>query len=282
MQSLVAGIEIDARGCMHALSAHGFEKIHRLGDRVDDLLICLAQRRVPQEAQVPVFRMMQIGKAAVDQRPHEIQGQRGAFVAAQQQLGVRLAFRRAESGPIDIVAAVYRQRQSVASFGIGRARLGVLPGETADPHDGLFQALQQHQAHLQQDLEAAARYCPTRNPRSFRRNRRPAAGTARRAAPAPAWRATPRSPTRRPGAAAGSRRQRRAPARLRRHISAAARRPGCARSSGCQLVKAEVMDMATMLALYAIPSQNAAPHLRPLRNRESNYEAQQAARILGT
>src|SRR5258708_22803941 len=55
--------------------------------------------------------------------------------------------------------------------------------------------------------------------------------------------------------------------------------------AGCQLVKAGVFDMARMLALYANPSQNAAPS--PIEhwygNRDSNFEApQQAARIPGT
>jgi hypothetical protein len=115
---------------MHPLAAHGFEKIQRLGDRIDDLLIGVAQRRVAQETQVPVLRMMQIGEAAVDQRAHEIQRERGALVAAQQQLRIRLALRRAESGPIDVVAAVARQGQAVARLSIRRARLGILPGET--------------------------------------------------------------------------------------------------------------------------------------------------------
>ena len=112
MQPLVAGVEIDAGRRMHALPAHRLEEIQRLGDRVDDLLIGLAQRRMAQKAQVPVFRVMQIGEAAVDQRAHEIQGQRRALVAAQQQLRIRLALRRAEARPIDVVAAIGRQRHA--------------------------------------------------------------------------------------------------------------------------------------------------------------------------
>ncbi len=106
MQPFVAGVEVAAGRGVHPLPAHRLEEIQRFGDRVDDLLIRVAQRRVAQEAQVPVLRVMQIGEAAVDQGAHEIQGERGALIAAQQQLRIRLALRRGEAGPIDVVAAI--------------------------------------------------------------------------------------------------------------------------------------------------------------------------------
>ena len=51
------------------------------------------------------------------------------------------------------IAAKARQRRAVARFGVGRARLGVLPGEAADPDDRLFHAIQHDETHLQQHLE---------------------------------------------------------------------------------------------------------------------------------
>ena len=57
------------------------------------------------------------------------------------------------SGCVDDVAAVARQRHAVARFGVGRTRLGVLAGEAADAHHRQAQAVHQHQAHLQQHLE---------------------------------------------------------------------------------------------------------------------------------
>ena len=54
-------------------------------------LVGLVRRRMAQEPQIPVFRMMQVGEPAIDQRAHEIQRQRRALVAAQQQLRIRLA-----------------------------------------------------------------------------------------------------------------------------------------------------------------------------------------------
>ncbi len=53
-----------------------------------DALVGVLQRRVVHEAQVPVLRVVQVGEAAVDQRADEIQRQRGALVAAQQQLRI--------------------------------------------------------------------------------------------------------------------------------------------------------------------------------------------------
>ena len=42
------------------------------------------------------------------------------------------------SGAVDDVAAVARQRHAVARLGVGRARLGVLAGHAADAHDRLL------------------------------------------------------------------------------------------------------------------------------------------------
>jgi hypothetical protein len=154
VQALMAGVEINPRRCMHALSAHGFEEVHGFGDGIDDLLIRLAQRRVTQETQIPILRVMQIRETTVDQRPHEIQGQRSSFVTPQQQFRIRLTLRGAETGSIDVVAAVRGQRQAAARLGIRRTRLGILPRESADAQNRLLQSLQQDQTHLQQYLQA--------------------------------------------------------------------------------------------------------------------------------
>ena len=49
---------------------------------------------MPDKIQIPVFRVMQIGKPAIDKRPHEIDRQRSSLVTAQQQLRVRNAVLR--------------------------------------------------------------------------------------------------------------------------------------------------------------------------------------------
>ena len=99
------------------------------------------------------LRVMQIGETAVTQRAHEIQRERGAFVAAQQQRRIRLARFGGELGAIHEIAAERRQRDAVARLGVRRSGLGVLAGHAADANDRLLQSVQQHEAHLQQDLE---------------------------------------------------------------------------------------------------------------------------------
>ena len=98
--------------------------------------------------------MMQVGESAVDERAHEIQGERGTLVAAQQELRIGLALLGGEPRPVDVVAPVRGQRHAGPRFGVRGAGLRVLPGESPDANDGLLQALQQHQTHLQQDLQA--------------------------------------------------------------------------------------------------------------------------------
>ncbi len=107
------------------------------------------------EPQVPVLGVVQVREAAVDQGAHEIQRQRRAFIPAQQQLGIGLALGRREARTVDEVAAIARQRHAVPGLGVGGTRLGVLAGKAADANHRLLHPVQQHQAHLQQDLELA-------------------------------------------------------------------------------------------------------------------------------
>ena len=210
----MARVELHARRRMHSLPAHGLEELQRLGDRVDDFLIRIAQRRVTQEPQVPVLGMMQVGEPAVDERAHEIERERGALVAAQQQLRIGLALRHCETRPIDVVAPVRRQRHSAAGLGVRRARLRILTGEPADPDDGLFQALQQHQAHLQKNLQALRDIVRFAVLEALRTVAALQQELHRRTGPAPSSPAMPRPPRTPPAAAAGS--TRRPPARAPR------------------------------------------------------------------
>ena len=104
-------------------------------------------------AEVPVFRVVQVGEAAIDEGSHEIHRHRRARVAADQALRVRSACLRIEGGGIDEITAVTRQCHAVASLAVRRTRLGVLAGEAADAHDGELESVHEHEAHLQHDLE---------------------------------------------------------------------------------------------------------------------------------
>jgi hypothetical protein len=104
--------------------------------------------------QVPVFRVVQVGETVVDQRADEVHRHRRARMALDHPARVGDAGLGGEGRAVDQVATVARQGHAVLALGVGRARLGVLAGEAADAHHRQAHAVHQHQAHLQQHLEA--------------------------------------------------------------------------------------------------------------------------------
>ncbi len=120
---------------------------------MDNLVVVVGHRRMPDPGKVPVFRVMQIGEAAVDQRADEIQCQCGALITAQNHLRIGNPVFSSERAAIDEIAAETRQGCSFACLDVGRPRLGVLARHTSYTNDRLLQPVQHHQAHLQKDLE---------------------------------------------------------------------------------------------------------------------------------
>lgn len=96
---------------------------------------------------------MQVGEATVDQRAHEVHRHCRARMRGDHAARIGHARGLGEGRRIDHIAAIARQGHAIARFGIGRARLGVLPGEATHPHHRQMQAVHQHQAHLQQHLQ---------------------------------------------------------------------------------------------------------------------------------
>ncbi len=107
------------------------------------------------EVEVPVLGMMEVGEATVHQGTNEIERQRGALVAAQQELRIGGAVGGGERRAIDEVAAIGRKRDPRLFLEVRGARFRVLPREAADADDPPLRAVHQHQAHLQQDFELA-------------------------------------------------------------------------------------------------------------------------------
>ena len=153
LQTLVRGEELDAMRFVHRLAADGLEELERIGHRLHELVVVRRERGLADEREVPVLGVMQVREPAVDQRPHEVQRQRRALVAAQHQGRVRLAIGRRERRPVDRVAAVARQRHAVLRLLVGAARLRVLARHAADADDRLLQPDEHHERHLQQDLQ---------------------------------------------------------------------------------------------------------------------------------
>src|SRR5688572_27569024 len=155
VQSFVARIEARLRRLVHGRARDRGVEVERVRNRVDDLPVGILELGVLEKPEVPILRVMHVREPAVDQRSHEVERQRGALVATQEQLRVRFAIGRGERGPIDQVAAIARQGDAIARFRVRRARLCELAGDAADANQRLLESMQQHDAHLQQDLELA-------------------------------------------------------------------------------------------------------------------------------
>ena len=121
---------------------------------VDHLLVFVGVGRVADPVEVPVFGVVQVGEAAIDQRAHEIHGHRRTRMRLDHPARIRDARLGSEFLLVHQVAAIAGQGHAVAGFGIGGTRLGVLAGEAAHAHHRQAQAMHQHQAHLQQDFQA--------------------------------------------------------------------------------------------------------------------------------
>jgi hypothetical protein len=152
---IMAREEIDASDVADARPGQRLQEPERLAQRFHHSLVLRGSRRVLHETEVPVFRMVQVGKAAVDQTANEVERQRRALIAAKHELRIGLALLGREADGVDQVTAVARQRDVAPRLDIVGARLGVLAGEAAHANDGLVRSVNQHQAHLEEDLELA-------------------------------------------------------------------------------------------------------------------------------
>ena len=140
-ERLVTGIEIGSQRLVHFLGADGLEELEAIGHRGHDPFVLKFEWRMTDKTEIPILRVMQVGKTAIDQGAHEIQRQGRPFIAAQQQQRIRFSRSRRELGMVDDIAAIRGQRDPVACLGIGGSRLGILPGHATDANDGLFESV---------------------------------------------------------------------------------------------------------------------------------------------
>src|SRR5689334_8977211 len=94
-------------------------------------MVLVGHRGVLDPIEIEVLGVMKVGKAAFDEGPDEVQGERGALVAAQQELRIGGAAFEREVGPVDDIAAVGGEGDAAAGLFIGGARLRVLSCEAA-------------------------------------------------------------------------------------------------------------------------------------------------------
>jgi hypothetical protein len=97
--------------------------------------------------------MVEVGETAFHERADEVEGEGGAFVRAEEEARIRIAFDGGEAGGVDEVAAEGGEALAIARFEIFGAGFGVLASDAADTDDGFLTAVDEHKAHLEEDLE---------------------------------------------------------------------------------------------------------------------------------
>ncbi len=126
-----------------------------VGDPRRRLLVLSSGGAAVHVAEGPLFGVVQIREAPVDQRPHEVQGRRRVEVGLDQPLGVGPPRLGGRLETVDVLPAEGRQLHPAHRLGRGRARLAVLPGDATDANHGLPGPVGEHEAHLQEDLQLA-------------------------------------------------------------------------------------------------------------------------------
>ena len=146
--------EIDPIALAGADAENILHEYQRVGDGLRHGVVLIGHGRVLHPIEVEVFGMVEVGKAALDQRADEVQGEGRALVTAQQKLRIGRASFESEVRTVDDIAAVRGKRDAVARLVVGGARLGVLAGEAPDTGDRFLGPDHQHQAHLQQHFDS--------------------------------------------------------------------------------------------------------------------------------
>ena len=157
-QRLVRGVEI---GCAHFLMALGVEtdgahEGQRFGDAVGQFLIAVGLRRILHKAQHPAMGVLKVGVAAGGERAQQVQRRCRLAISLQQATRIGRAGRFRKFKIVDDVAAIYRQLDVAALFGVGRTGLGELPRDAPDLHNRRRARERQHHGHLQEHAEEIA------------------------------------------------------------------------------------------------------------------------------
>ena len=108
-QRFVGRVEVDALEAVDRLARERFHEAQRVADAFDHRAVFVLQRRMLDPGEIPVFRVMQIGEAAIDQRADEVHRHRRVRVALDQALRIGTARFGRERGCVDEVAAIARQ-----------------------------------------------------------------------------------------------------------------------------------------------------------------------------
>ena len=154
-ERLVGGVEVDPVELV-GIGADRLHELHGAVDLVGQLLVGLSGHGVAHEVGVPGVHLPQVGVAAGDEGAHEVERGGRGVVDVDESLRVVSARLGCELVAVDGIAAIGRQRHAVAGLGVGRARLGVLPGDPAELDHRHGRGVRQHDRHLQQHPQLVA------------------------------------------------------------------------------------------------------------------------------
>ena len=155
-QALVRGVEIGLPHLRQVGHAAGLHEAQRLVDPRRQVLVAGGQRAALDEAEVPAVHLVQVGIAAGGEGAQQVQRAGRLHVGEFHPRRVRDAGGGGEVRAVDDVAAIGGQRDAVHGLGVGRPRLGELPGHAAELHHRRAAAEGQHHGHLQQHPEGVA------------------------------------------------------------------------------------------------------------------------------
>ena len=154
-QRLVAGEEVDLVQALLGpeVDAAGSHEAQGAVDLRRDALVALALAGRRHELLVPQVHLGQVGEAALGEGPQEVQRRRRLLVGGHQAPRVGPARLDLEGLVVDHVAPEGLQLHVTDPLGVGRARLGELPGDAPDLDHRHTGRVGQGHRHLQDDLE---------------------------------------------------------------------------------------------------------------------------------
>jgi hypothetical protein len=155
VEPFVAGEVVDPAHLLRLPAGQRLQEVQRVADGRHPPVVLRGVGGVLHPGQIPVLRVVEVGEAALDQGADEVDGQPGPLVAAQQERRVGDAVRRRPGRPVDQVAAVGGEGHAVPRLQVLAPGLGVLAGEAAHADHPAAGAVDEHQAHLEEDLELA-------------------------------------------------------------------------------------------------------------------------------
>ena len=160
VQRLVARVEVDARELRRRALAERLHEAERLGERARRSLVLLAHlgarpARWKNERSQYSGWCTSAKPAAMSERM-KLSVSAACWYAVEQSCGSARRASGVNSAAVDEIAEVAREHDAVALLGRLDARLGVLPGEAPDADDRRLARVDEHERHLEEDLELVA------------------------------------------------------------------------------------------------------------------------------